>query len=189
MRVIARYGRYAVQVRHQIVESYATGHSRVIQTALVAHFREGTLRPEERQLAMQTWNFNGFYQEQDEVTQVPPDYRIGVFDSVIAQGDHNWSDDDRRTVEEELVRLSINDPNTLIVMAEEKIAPPWPNYDVFAGSLNDLCGKVLEDGYDLDEVLAYEEANQDRPEVIAALRQLIADESVSSRPLTEEIVG
>lgn len=189
MRVLARYGRHAVGVRQRIVEAYATGHSKVIQTELTAHFMPGALRPEERELALRSWSFNGFYQEQDEVTQVAPDYRIGVFDSIQAQREHGWSDEERRAVEDELVRLSIEDPNTLIVMAEEKLVAPWPNYDVFTGSLNDLCGKILEDGYPLEDVLAYESENLDRPEVIAALRQLIEDAEAGPVSTVEEIVG
>lgn len=190
MRVIARYGRYAVQVRPQITEAYATGHTRVIQGQLIAHFHEGLITPEERAIAKQRWSFNGFYQEQDEVTQVEPDYRIGLFDSTVAQAQQGWSDEDRRVVEDELVRLSIEYPTTLIVVTQEQALPPWPNYDLFTGSLNDLCRKVVEDGYPLEGVLAYEEENQDRPEVVQALKQLIDDAVTAPLPTqVEEVVG
>lgn len=189
MRVIARYGRYAVQVRPRVTEAYATGASRVIQRDLVASFHEGGLSPEERALAKSSWSFNGFYQEQDEVTQVEPDYRIGVFDSIQAQNDAQWTDEERQSVEQELVRLAIDYPNTLLIIADERIAPPWPNYDAFTGSLNALCKKVMEDGYPLEAVLAYEEENQDRAEVVVALKQLIADAAESPLEQVEEIVG
>lgn len=190
MRVIARYGRYAVQVRSQITEAYATGHTKVIQGQLIAHFHEGGLTPEERGLAKANWSFNGFYQEQDEVTPVEPDYRIGLFDSHVAQAQQGWSDEDRRTVEEELARLAVLYPTTLIVISQERALPPWPNFDSFTGSLNELCSKIVEDGYPFEGVLAYEEENQDRPEVVQALKQLIDDAVTAPREQqVEEVVG
>jgi hypothetical protein len=187
MRFIARFGRYAVQVRPVVSEHYATGQSRVIQTALVARFHEGLLLPEERDLALRSWTFNGFYQEQDEVTQVPPDYRIGVFDSRAAQAEQGWSDEDRKAVEDELQRCAMVNPSELLAVAEVHPEAPWPNYDVYDGSINDLCTKIVEDGYDLEAVLAYEESAQDRPEIVAALKTLIADGTPVGA--MEEIVG
>ena len=95
MRFLSKYGRFQVTCRRLIVEHYATGTSRVLQEPLEAHFHEGALLPEERELAIATWTFNGGYQEQDEATWVPPDYRIGLFDSELAQLAHGWSDEDR----------------------------------------------------------------------------------------------
>jgi hypothetical protein len=186
MRFIARFGRYAVQIRPVVSEHYATGQSRVLQTALVARFREGLLLPAERELAVKSWTFNGFYQEQDEVTQVPPDYRIGLFDSRSAQTEHAWSDEERKAVEDELERLAIVNPSELLAVAEDRPGAPWPNYDVYEGSLANLCTKIVEDGYDLEAVLAYEESAQDRPEIVAALNQLIAERGAVEM---EEVLG
>ena len=186
MRVLARYGRYSQQVRPQLAEAYANGVVRVTQTSLLAEFREGLMTPEERALCKQSWSFNGFYQEQDEVTTVEPDYRLGCFDSIAAQIANDWSDDDRRMVEEALRATALREPNSLIVVEEKRLPPPWPNYDVFDGNLNDLCRKILEDGYPLEQVLAYEEENQDRPEVVVALKQLLAD---GVDETVEEVVG
>jgi len=188
MRVLARYGRYSQQVRPQVSEAYANGVVKITQTPLLAEFREGLMTPEERALCKQSWTFNGFYQEQDEVTPVEPDYRLGMFDSIAAQAANGWSDDERRTVEEALIQTALREPNSIIVVAEAKLPPPWPTYDVFAGSVNELCSKIIEDGFPLEGVLAYEQENQDRPEVVAAFKQLIEDEA--NVPLAEmEVVG
>ena len=189
MRVLARYGRYMVQVRPQVSEGYANGVVKVTQTPLLAEFREGLMTPEERALCKQNWTFNGFYQEQDEVTPVEPDYRLGLFDSIAAQIANNWTDEERRLVEEALEETARREPNSVIVVHEIKLPAPWPTYDVFAGSVNALCTKIMEDGYTLEAVLAYEEANQDRPEVVAALKQLIADGETAPREMVEEVVG
>jgi hypothetical protein len=189
MRVLARYGRYSQQVRPQMSEAYANGVVKVTQTPLIAEFREGLMTPEERALCKQSWSFNGFYQEQDEVTPVEPDYRLGLFDSLKAQAESGWTDDERRLVEEALMRTAEREPNSIIVVHEAKLLPPWPTYDGFIGSVNDLCSKIIEDGFTLESVLAYEEENQDRPEIVAALKQLIADDEFTA-PLAEvEVVG
>jgi len=188
MRVLSRYGRYSQQVRPQIAEAYANGVVKVTQTPLLAEFREGLMTPEERALCKQSWTFNGFYQEQDEVTPVEPDYRLGLFDSIQAQAQNGWSDEDRRAVEEALIATAAREPNSIIVVAETRLAPPWPTYDTFDGSVNDLCAKIIEDGFTFESVLAYEAENQDRPEVVGALKQLIAD-SEDARETLEEIVG
>jgi hypothetical protein len=189
MRVLARYGRYTLQVRPQISEGYANGVVKVTQSSLVAQFREGLMTPEERALCKQSWTFNGFYQEQDEVTPVEPDYRLGLFDSIAAQIESGWTDDERRQVEEALIETAGREPNAVIVVAEAKLPPPWPTYDQFTGSVNALCTKIVEDGYTLEAVLAYEEDNQDRPEIVAALKQLIADGLGDRREALEEVLG
>jgi hypothetical protein len=181
--------RFHASASPQIAEAYANGVVKVTQTALLAEFREGLMTPEERALCVQAWTFNGFYQEQDEVTPVQPDYRLGLFDTIQAQALHGWSDDERRQVEEALERAALAEPNSLIVVAVAKLPPPWPLYDVFDGSVNDLCRKIIEDGFAFESVLAYEEENQDRPEVVAALKQLIVDDVTAPVREVEEVVG
>jgi len=190
MRFISRFGRYGTMVRRDLTEYYASGVSKVIQTPLVAQFHEGHLLPAERELAVAHWSFNGSYQERDEVTTVAPDYRIGAFDTIQAQIDNQWSDEERRMVEEELQELAADYPNDLMAVPEVKLSPPWPRYDEFEGSLVDLMQKLVDDGYQLEEVLAYERQSQDRVEVIEALEQMIEDErSPGPAELAEEIVG
>jgi hypothetical protein len=175
-----------VQVRAEVNEAYATGMTKTIVSPLYAQFRPVGMLPLERELALNTFTFNGFYQQEDEVTIVPPDYRIGVFDSRDAQIEAGWSDADRITVEEELRRLATLYPANLCIVPEVRVAAPWPRYDEFAGSVRELMAKVIEDGYALEDVLAYEAENQSRPEVIGALEQLLED----GEPVpVEEVVG
>src|SRR5215813_12951336 len=105
MRFISRFGRYGVAIRPQIQEAYATGIVKIIQTPLDAMFHEGGLLPNEREMALAHWTFNGSYQELNEVTTVAPDYRIGVFDSIEAQMDRQWTNEERKQVEAELTSL------------------------------------------------------------------------------------
>jgi hypothetical protein len=90
MRFVSRYGRFGIQLRVAITEAYATGMTRTIQEGIYADFSPDILGPTDREIAMATWGqWNGFYQELDEVTPVAPDYRIGVLDTdqeAFAQG-------------------------------------------------------------------------------------------------------
>jgi len=189
-RFLSKYGRYTVGIRRQIIENYATGESRVLQQPLYAQFHEGGLRPEERELALATWVFNGSYQEQDEVTIVAPDYRIGLLDTEIAQMANGWSDDDRAEVENELARLSAESSTDMILVPKTLIPPPWPRYDDFPGTPEELVQRLIDDGHNFDAVITYERSMQNRPEVLAALNagQGISEGLVEWEP-EEEVVG
>ena len=184
MRFISKFGKYGTVIRRDLVEYYASGASKVVQTPINAMFQEGQLLPHERELALTRFSFNGSYQEIDEVTTVAPDYRIGIFDSIQAQMDHGWSNDERKLVEDALVTNAELFPNDLMLVPETVIPPPWPRYDSFEGSLDKLIAKITDDGYVLADVLAYERANQNRENVIDALEQMAEDEAV-----VEEVVG
>ena len=187
MRFISRFGKYGTVIRRDLVEYYASGASKVIQTPINAMFQEGRLLPAERELALTHFTFNGSYQEMDEVTTVAPDYRIGSFDTREAQQDNQWTDEERRQVEEELLRLAALAPGDLLAVPEIRLAPPWPRYDDYDGSLIDLMQKIVDDGYRLEDVLVYERENQERYEVIEALEQMIEDEQ--NVPTVEEVFG
>lgn len=174
MRFASRFGKFGLQVQHEIREAYATGMSKVIQDQIAAYFEVGSLQPHERELAVGRWAFNGSYQEADEVTTVQPDYRIGVFDSVQAQQDAGWSDEMRRRVEQALVDHAARYDDVLVLPATS-VPPPWPRYDDYSGSASALLRKVVDEGYDLNTVLAYERETKNRPEVTGGLEELLAD--------------
>lgn len=186
MRFISRYGRYGVQIKPQIQEAYATGMARVIQEPVYALFETGQLLTHERELALNTWTFNGFYQLEDEVSIMEPDYRIGLFDSRQAQLDKGWTDEIRLEVERELLRLCERSDD-MIVVPETVIPPPWPRYDDYSGTPAALMRKLTDEGYELGEVLAYERANQNREKVVEALEQLIANPEPERE--VEEVLG
>ena len=169
MRFISKFAKYALQVRPQVVEAYATGATKVTQEQLVAQFSIQAVTGEERALARQVFSFNGFYQEEDWVTIVEPDYRISAFDSLIAQHELHWTDDERVAVEQALIRESEAHPQDVYVIEAKRAQIPWPTYDSFKGTPAALCKKIEEDGYSFVDVLSYERENQNRPEVISKL--------------------
>lgn len=185
MRFVSRYGRFGVQITPERMEALGTGGVRILQEPVYAMFAPGGLEPIERELALNRWAFNGLYQEQDEVTMVPPDYRIGVFDSMQAQLDNSWPDEVRETVEETLTDLAERFED-IIAIPRTFIPPPWPRYDDFAGSVGELMSRLVDDGHDLEAVLTYERASQNRPAIVASLEGLIAG---SPDREAEEVVG
>jgi hypothetical protein len=185
MRFVSRYGRFGVQIRPERMEALGTGGVRILQEPVYAMFTPGGLEPIERELAVNRWAFNGLYQEQDEVTMVPPDYRIGVFDSVLAQLDNGWTDEIRESVEQTLTDLAERYED-IIAIPRTFVPPPWPRYDDYSGSVGDLMARLVEDGHDLDAVLTYERATQNRPIIVASLEGLIAGEPERAQ---EEVVG
>lgn len=185
MRFISRYGRFTMQARPQVTEAYATGMTRVVQEGLYAHFAPGGLTLEERSFAIEHWQnkFNGSMQEQDEVTTIEPDYRLGVFDSEAAQDANGWSDEERLIVEDALLHQRTND---VITMPELQFAPPWPNYELYNGTAKALVRKLVDEGHDLEQTLNFERQHQNRSEVITLLEETIAGDEL---PQEETVVG
>jgi hypothetical protein len=185
MRFVSKYGRFGVQVRPLIQEAYATGLTKTLQEPVYVLFLPGRLTPLERELAVAHWTFNGFYQEQDEVTIVQPDYRIGVFDTIEAQIEHGWSHEIREEIEAVLLDLAERFDDILLVPMVT-VPPPWPRYDDYAGAPAALVRKLVDEGHNLDAVLTYEREHQNRSKVIEAI-QLAIDDPAQERE--EEIVG
>lgn len=185
MIFLSKYGRFVLSVQREIVEAYASGLSNTVQRGIYATFHEGGLSPEERELAVSHWVFEGSYQNMDEVTTVPPDYRIGRLDTEAAQLEQNWTDEMRLEVERQLIRHSERFEDVLVVPAVF-IPPPWPRYDEFTGKPAALVRKLVDEGHNLDATLTYERAMQKRPEVIEAIEAEIAEPAVE---VEEEVVG
>ena len=176
MIFLSKFGNYCLSVRPQIREAYAQGMTREVQVPLYAQFSVQGLTAREREWALSHFTFNGTPQEMDEATHVQPDYRIGKFDSVIAQTSFNWSDEERIAVEQELIRTAEIVPQDLILLPEIVVPAPWPAYHEFKGTAAQLAKKVADDGYDPAEVLAYEIAHENRDEIVAALGKLASQE-------------
>jgi hypothetical protein len=186
MRFVSKYGRFGVPVRRHEEERYANGVVRVIQQGITAYFDPNKLRPLEREMAVKRWAFNGSMQEADEATTYPPDYRIGVYDTDEAQQDWGWDEDTRDEVERFLLDYADRHEGWVFAV-RSLVPPPWPNYDDFRGTPQALVRRLVEDGYDLETVLAYERDHQKRPKTIEEIEKAIANPPAPE--LEEEIVG
>jgi hypothetical protein len=190
MRFISKYGGHCVVIQHDVQEAYATGMAKVVQPLIEVKFAPWQLTPYERELAIARWVFNGFYLQEDQVTVVPPDHRIGLYDSIADQEAQGYSDEIRELIERELIANALL-TDTIIAVPASSYPPPWPRYDDFAGTNDELLERLVEDGHELGAVLEYERANQNRDELVSALQNLIDDPDalLELQPVAEEIVG
>jgi hypothetical protein len=182
MRFAAKYGRYMVQVRPLVQEIYATGGVHVLQEGIYARFKPEGLKPFERELVLQRWHFNGLYQEMDQATHVQPDYRIGVLDTAFEQESLMWSDEVRELVEQTLIDLQRFDD--IMLLPATQIPPPWPRYDFWDGTPEELLERLNDQGFELETVLEYELAVKNRPKIVQAL-----EHAINAVPKDEEVIA
>ena len=173
MRFVSLYGRYAIQLRPQISEVFASGDVRVTQEGLYASFEPGDLRDHEREAAIARFQFRGRFQERDEFTPVDPDYRLSVFDTDKTARDQNWTLEVKTEVESRLINSQYHGSD-FIYVPDLELVPPWPRYDGYRGSVANLVKKLVDEGHDLQATLAYERDMQNRPEVIEAIEAALA---------------
>ena len=194
MRFIAKYRRYTISVRQHIEEQFATGRNRIIQHGVVCEFSHGGALSHEKELAKQTFKFEGTMQEEDEVTTVDPVYgvnsRISVFDTDDSELVQRWKQWDRleklpegtgkREVEEAL--LNSHEHGTDYILSERtKLAAPYGNYDkhrrvhgrrLLEHAISDIAAAYEAAGFDIDAAVAYERQEGNDEAVIAALEAL-----------------
>jgi hypothetical protein len=183
MRFISKYGRYGVQITPQLSEAYASGAVRIIQEPVYAYFQIGLL---ERRSANSRWRAGRSTAPTRSWTKPPPsspDYRIGVFDSRLAQQEYGWSDEVREHVEAVLSEHAARWTD-LLVVPRTMVPPPWPLYDEYKGAPSALIRKLQDEGHDLSNVLAYEKAMQHREPIVAAIEAALVE-----RPVEEEVLG
>lgn len=188
MRFISKYGRFSVVIQADVTEAYATGMAKVIQESITAQFEPWQLRPDERELAISTWQFNGLNQMDDEVTMVPPDGRIGLYDSVLDQQAKGFSDEVREQIEKKLISNGVFSADYIRVPTTFQL-PPWPNYDSYAGGQAALMRKLVDEGHDLEAVLDYERGTQNRDKVVEGLEELIRNPDGEPAEELEEVLG
>lgn len=115
--------------------------------------------------------------------------RIGWWDSVAAQNDYGWSDEDRKYVEARI--LQVGDPNILLV-EDEKVEPPYVKYDQHRKTVGkrtlehvvaDITAAYEMTGFSVGQAVAYEKQNLNDQSVIDALYGLEAETPVADEEL------
>lgn len=95
------------------------------------------------------------------------------FDSLAAQEENGWTDDEREMVEKVLVGLCNKTPEYIWLYEEAKHPAPWPTYDTTHHNQIPVLAEQL--GL-VDAALAYERQNKERPAVIEKLEALVAQD-------------
>jgi len=148
----------------------------VVTEALPIQFSQSGLLQTDIDAGLSQWkSFPGLPVEEDEVTIANPveNGRIGVWDSVVWQGQFSLTDDDREAAE----KLLLDSPYygiEFIQVEEVKAAKPWPSYD--DAHHNKIASLASELGL-VAEALAYEQENKQRPTVIEQLEAAMPTES------------
>jgi hypothetical protein len=183
MRFVSKIRKYQICFQRDIIEHFATGESRVIQPLLNCEFDLfGSMRPYEIAAAREAFINRGLPLEADGITTIDPLYRFSVFDTEEFQKHHRLTDEKR--VELEQFLLNNFAYGTYYIMVEEPRVPaPWPTYDTVRGVKGSptalrIAEKVREDGFPVEDVIAYERQNQNRQDVIDALEALKVEEAV-----------
>lgn len=182
MRFISKSAKFMLQVRPEIIEAYATGTKRVIQEAIVCDFQVVGLSQDELEFAKATFDFDGGFQNLDEVTMTDPVYRLSTFDTDEAAINRGWTEAEKAHVEAMLTDHSERFTDIIRVPVKQ-LPPPWPRYDEFRSGPAPLVRKLIDEGYDLAEVYAYEQSSQNRQPVLDAIEAAMAENVV------EEVVG
>lgn len=174
MRFVSKYKKYTVVFQREIIEHFGTGESHEIKPFVACQFDlYGSMRPYEIEAARKQFINHGLPTEIDGVTTIDPLTRFSVFDSVACQDTYGFDDETREKVEQFL--LSRAEYGTDYIEVEEpRLAAPWPTYNDFRGvrglpTPQAIVKKVVEDGYPIEDVIAFERQNLDRQEVLDAL--------------------
>ena len=109
-----------------------------------------------------------------------PEMQISSFDSLEAQAELGWSDEDRIALEE---HLNARQGQDFIHVEPEKAPKPWAAYDkLFAKkgmnqeqAVEKITEIILDTGVDPAVVLEYERENKNREDVIRAVEELGLD--------------
>lgn len=193
-RFVSKYGGYSIQAREHREMVLATGDRQVIQRGLVLGFWPEGLTTRELEIALGNWRFGGTYQERDEATAVTPTYRLSLFDTREAQQRGRWTEEEHEHVVRFLLS-SDNLGNDFILIDPEKLEKPWASYDEI-DSADSIANLAFAIGCDIEKVIAYEEENLNRPDVLEALRggsqadkeEPSEDDEAPARPARKKVV-
>jgi len=166
-RFVSRFGKYRHGARRGRYMVLADGQRQELQAELYAIFQPGRniLTEQEIQFGIKSMVHKGLPFDRDNEEIFSPRSRISGFDSLQAQDQYDWSDEEREIVETAL-RKSPHFGADHLELIPAPVAAPWQTYDVDGVETIILVAKAT--GM-VDESLAYERENANRLEVIEAL--------------------
>lgn len=173
----------AVTVRNEKpVYSLKTGERIDTIRRVYANLERGYMPPWALQLAEETFSMGG------KPPNVPTQRWIASYDSVLAQQQEGWTDEERELIEKKL--LSQGDVR---LIEQPQVPAPYAQYDKhrkIVGQrkleqvLADISAAYELAGFDIEQAVRYEQQNLNDQAVIEHLRSL-APTPVVSEPLIE----
>jgi hypothetical protein len=173
MRFVSQYTNFVLNIRNPKKKFTEYGVD-VIEDEIVAEFDPRSWNQRDIETAIASFKFKGLFQHEDEATPVHPAYRISVYDTDEMALREGWSEEEKTFVESRLMSGQ-NYGRSYVLVSELALDPPWPAYDQFEGTPQELAEQVLMLGYDLEDVIAYESSKwgQQREDVLVALQAAI----------------
>lgn len=181
LRAVSIYRNYeGPNAQDERVMVLATGDRQVLQRGLIAKpWRWGDTTEWERKTVLDHFgeSFRGLQYDENPV------HRLSSFDSLWAQKENGWSDEERLIVEER-VKTGPGNGVDYIIVDTPRVPAPWPGYDKLvsqgARTVQKVAEKIVETIRETEvpagHVLAYERENLDRPEVVKALEAMLVEE-------------
>lgn len=182
MRFLSHIRNFSVQIVEPRTHATQYGDIIVDREGYVADFRTHDVTETDIQFAEDVFVKQGLLYgrttQLDEVTATPLLTRLSVFDTDERALVEGWDPEFKKLVEDKLMQRAENHPDYRLV-TREPIEAPWPRYLDFRGSLEQLLQKVVEDGYDVRQVIAFERQSGQRPQVVEALERLLVEQEVA----------
>jgi hypothetical protein len=174
MRVISQYTNHVVQIRPQRQRSLGDGSIEILQDPIYAVFtptqQGGFLYENEKDEAERHFSFRGRTQHEDEATPTDVIDRLSIYDTDEEAEKQGWDAETKALVEDTFTRKAVSSPNAILIISSTPIPSPFPNYDTYTGTPEELVIMLVEQGHDLERVLHYERTfGPKRQEIIEAL--------------------
>jgi hypothetical protein len=180
MRFVAQNPRYGAQIRPQRQRALGDGGIEILTPGLYVTFRSvvsdaAMLYENERRHALDHFRFSGNTQDMGEAVPTDPINRLAVFDTDEAAISEHWTPEEKHMVEQRLIEIAQTTPNELLLVQDKPVGPPTPVFDGWDGDPAQLVARLIEDGFDMEEVLHYEvNFGNNRPAVVEALEYAVA---------------
>jgi hypothetical protein len=113
-----------VLIRNELPAQYDTSGRQLKpkQRHVFAKFKRGIAEPYVLELALKTFDFR------KKPTNVAAERWAAYYDSVEAQNEHGWTDEEREAIEDKLTNSGIG----ALLVERPKLAKPWATYDKLA---------------------------------------------------------
>lgn len=151
----------------------------VLRDAEIAMFEQGNVTPWEVERAVEVWgnSFRGVADGEEPVK------RISAYDTDLAAERGAWSKETKAQVEK---LLDAQQGQDYMRVDLPRHSVPWPTYDEI-DSAEQIALITAASGHNVDEVLAYERENMNRPEVIAEL-EAVKESADADDAIDEDLV-
>lgn len=169
MRFASRFLKYKHGVRKGREMVLATGDKQILVSDLFVAFKPGNqiLTEDEIAFAMKAMVHHGLPLDRDTEEHFSPRSRISGYDTVQAQEENEWTDDERLLVEKTLLNSPHKGSDHIELKAEPAVIP-WPTYD--GDKLEQIVMIARATGL-VEAALKYERENANRAKVIEALSE------------------